>query len=277
MLALGAAFFFEPKYLLSAIALVLLKGWAWLAWSVGLGAPILIAVFIFRNHDWIKWTWEGTYTAAKRMGDLRVKYRWYDWVPWFTADSFLYALPWLFVSAYFNPDWKFWLPAVLYGLMMGWSKAIRQNHLLPFAPWIALAGMPPLAVLALVMWDLVPAGFYIGDIWKRHYQALKDNNTNAREIGEWLRDQEGTLWVNDFHPAVYIYARKKFNYHLLEHLELNAASPERRELMKQEWESNPPTLVVEGPKKGVSFMAQGYHLIAKSKDEAYHVFRRYYA
>jgi hypothetical protein len=217
---------------------------------------------------------EGAYTAAKRMGAIRVKNEWYDWVPWFTADSFLYVLPWIFVAVYFYPDWKFWLPAILYGIMIGLSKAIRENHMLAFAPWIALSGMPPIAVLALVAWDMISAGFYLGDIWKRHYGALRNDNIAAREMGEYMRDKPGTLWVNDFHAAIYIYARKRFNYHILEHLELNNISPERRAEMEKEWETNPPDWVVEGPKKGVNFMGEGYEVVARNRIDTYRAYRR---
>ena len=277
VIMLGLAFFYEPKYLFSAIAIVFLKGMPWLYVALALGSPLLILVFLFRKHDWVKWTWEGSYTAAKRMGDLRVKYKWYNWAPWYTVDGLQYALPWIFMGALANPDWRFWLPAALYLLMIGLSRAIRQNHYLPLAAWVATAGIHPYAVLALVCWDLVCSGFLLGDIWDRHYGSLRANNINAREIGEWIRDKPGTLWVNDFHPAVYIYARKKFNYHLLEHLELNAASPERRELMKKKWETDPPDMVVLGPKNGVQFVGNGYSIVAKSGDNEYRVFRRYYA
>jgi hypothetical protein len=251
---------------------VLLKGLPWLGWSFAFGVPILAVVLIFRKHDWIKWTWESSWTAPQRMGALRKTIDGYCWAPWFTCDSFLYSLPWIFVGVLAKSDWKFWLPCALYALMIGLSRAIRENHMLAFVPWIALAGMSPLAVLALVCWDLVSGGFYLGDIWRRHYQALWSFNITAREMGEFMKDKPGTLWVNDFHSGVYLYSGKKFNYHLLEHLELNTVSPERRAQMQAEWETNPPDWVVEGPKRGVSFVGQGYRFVARNKVDTYRVY-----
>jgi hypothetical protein len=208
------------------------------------------------------------------MGKQRVEKLLYGWVPWFTAETMLYILPWLFVAVWFKPDWVYWLPAFLYLIMVGYSKAMRQNHMLPLAAWIAMAGMPWIAVAALVSWEFISAGFYIGDIWKRHYGALWRDNIDAREMGEFLRQQEGSLWVNDYHTGVYIYARKPCKWHMTEQAEMNTILTDRRMKFMQAWKEHQPDLIIQGKKCGARFDPAGYKVIAKHKSGNYEVFRR---
>jgi len=147
--------------------------------------------------------------------------------------------------------------------------------MIPLAAWIALSGMPWLAVCAIIAWEWISSGFYIGDIWKRHYGALWRDNVDVREIGEYLRNEEGRLWVNDYHPGVYIYARKKCDWFLTEQAEMNTVLTERREKMSKLFTERPPDIIVQGKKCGAKFDPRGYKLVAKHRDGSYQVYRRY--
>jgi len=164
--ALGLAVFFEPKLLLTLILIVALQGY-WIPALVYLAAAAILLLLIPRQ--WLRWTWESSFTIPKRMGKLRVEHRLYaDWVPWYSSQAMLYILPWVYLAVVARPEWQYWLPAVAYALMIGYSKVIRQNHMLPLVAWIVCAGISPLAILALVALDFVSAGLYLGDIWLRH-------------------------------------------------------------------------------------------------------------
>lgn len=270
-LSLGLACFFEPKLLLSAAALIAFKGW-YIPAMIAL-IPAVIVWFLLPK-DWRKWTWEGSFTIPKRMGKQRVEKRLYEWSPWFTSDALLYTLPWIFVAVMSKPDWQYWFPAALYALMIGYSKVLRQNHMLPFAAWIACAGIPPFYVLALVCWDFLTAGLYLGDIWSRHYGSLWRDNIAAREMGEFLRDKPGSLWVDDYHTAIYIHARKPCPWKLTEQAEMNSILTERREEMKKLFDAAPPEFVVVGEKIGAKFSPVGYRVIAKHRDGLYIVYKK---
>lgn len=257
--AMGVAVAFEPKLMLAFAAMVLLKGWYLPVLAYGI---LAIGVWFALPKQWREWIWESTITIPKRMGEVRVKHRLYPWQPWYTANAYLYSLPWILAAVVANPDWKYWLAPALYMLMVGYSKAHRQNHMLPLAAWIALSGMNWWIVLALFAWDWLSAGFYLGDIWGRFYVSLQQANISARRVGEWLRDKPGSLWLNDFHTAVHIYSRKPVEYHMLEQLEINYVETERREAMKKEIEANPPDWIVMGRNPGVSFKSDAYMKVA---------------
>ena len=270
-LAMGAACFFEPKLIASLLALVVIKAWYPQAAIYGI---IALTFWFILPKEWRTWTWEGSFTIPKLMGKQRVAKVLYVWTPWFTAETMLYILPWLFVAVLLRPDWVYWLPAFLYLIMVGYSKAMRQNHMLPLAAWIAMAGMPWIAAAALVAWDFISSGFYAGDIWKRHYGALWQDNIDAREIGEYLRQQPGTLWVNDYHTGIYVHARKPCKWHMTEQAEMNTILVDRRVEFIKTWHDTPPDLIVQGKKCGARFDPAGYRVVAKHKSGKYEVYRK---
>ena len=270
-MAMGIACFFEPKLIASLVAMVFIKAWYPQALIYGI---IALVLWFLLPVDWRKWTWEGSFTIPRLMGKQRVEKKLYGWVPWFTAETMLYILPWLYAGVYYKPDIIYWIPAFLYLIMVGYSKAMRQNHMLPLAAWIALAGMPWIAVCALVALEWISAGFYIGDIWKRHYGALWRDNIDVREMGAFLKEQNGTLWVNDYHPGLYVYSGKKCTWKLTEQAEMNTVLVDRREQMKELFMEHPPDLIVQGKKCGARFDPTGYRTIAKHRSGNYEVFRR---
>lgn len=273
VIVIGLACFFEPKLMLAAAAMVLLKGVEATVFAGICGAVLGLFVFTQRNKDWVKWTWESSFTVPRLVGKQRVECKLYQWVPWFTAESMLYVLPWIFAAVMARPDWMYWLPAALYMIMIGYTKVIRQNHLIPLVAWITCAGISPFFLIALLSWDFISAGFYIGDIWKRHYGALWRDNIIAREIGTWLRDKPGTLWVNDYQTAIYIYARKKCPWHIIEQAELNTSLKDRRQKMIETFNKTPADYVVVGSRCGAHFGTANYRVAAEHKEGGYKVYQ----
>jgi hypothetical protein len=187
-----------------------------------------------------------------------------EWVPWFTASGLLYILPWLWFAVVARPDLLYWIPAICYAGVLGLGKVIRQNHLIPFIPWLAMSAMASGVVVILALVDFVAAGFYFGDIWRRHYTSLAAMNEDARAAGEWLKDKQGIAWVNGIHTGIYIYAEKCVPFGLAEQIEIREVATERRVAMKAAFKADPPEWVVQGVAPGVEFSPRGY----KSRAEA---------
>lgn len=255
----AAAVFYEPKLLFTFAALIVIKGW-WL-FTLFLAVWGGLTILIFRKEQWFRWLWEATVTIPGRMTKERRDKKLYDFQPWFTAQGMIYIMPWLFLAAASSREsvW-FWVPACIYLITLGLGYAIRQNHMIPLAAWIAV-GMDNsmiLPALALILADWTAAGYYLGDLWGRFYIGLQQRNAEAREAGEYLYPMTGTLWVNELHTAVYIYARKPVQFGLAEQIEIREVAHERRETMKRQWKKDPPNWVVTGVSAAVQFRGDGY-------------------
>ena len=253
------AVFYEPKFLFAFIALIVIQGW----WMPAILASIWggVTILLFHKRQWFKWIWEGSFTIPMRMTKERKKKRFYGWQPFFTAKGMMYILPWLLLAVLYNSQpWYFWIPACLYLVTLGLGYAIRENHLIPLAAWIAVGwgGNMILPAILLVAADWISAGFYLGDIWARFYMGLAQRNEEARVVGELLKGRPGSLWVNELHTAVYIYARKPVPFGLCEQIEIRETAHERRALMKKRWLSHPPKWVVNGISAAVHFKGDGY-------------------
>jgi len=258
---MAAAVFYEPKLLFAFGVLIVIKGW-WLFTLLLLCWAGLIWLFC-RKEDWFKWIWESSWTIPKRMDVVRRKEKLYDWMPFFTSKGFMYILPWVFLGVIFSGQpWWYWIPMCVYLITLGMGYAIRENHLIPLAAWLAVGwqGTAILPALALIWTDWISAGFYLGDIWMRHYQGLKERNAEARRVGEWLKGKAGALWVNELHSAVYIYARKPVPFGLCEQIEIREVAHERRNRMKIYFKMQPPEWVVCGLSAAITFRANGYRL-----------------
>lgn len=243
------AVLFEPK---------LAPSFAILYWKVALTlAPIgILAYLVLRNNQWFRWLWESSVVIPARIGVGRKGL--YEWMPWFTANTLMYSLPWLGLALFARPDVMYWLPAATFLLVTIAGRAVRQNHLLPLIPWIALSGMPPLQIGLLCAADFIAGGFYFGNLWNRFYGALDEMNAEAEKIGSWLRDKSGTLYVNGIHSAIYIHARKKVSFGFAEQIEIRESAHERRAEMVRRWRECPPDWVVVGAAPGVNFTPNGY-------------------
>lgn len=256
-LAMGIAIFNEPKLVVSGIAMTFIYHW-WIPVGVYLTLCTVMAVIVWkRKPEWVGWLLESAWVIPKRMGDVRRKVGQYGWAPWFTSQSFLYIMPWLYIAVRSNASWTYWLPPALFLVMLGASKAVRQNHLIPLAAWVAMSQPEAWWVMALFLWDMVSGGLYLGDIWHRFYIGLLQPNLDAEHAGKWLRNKPGTIWVNTYHTAVYLHARKPVLYGMTEQYEINRVATERRALMMEKFKSGPPDWVVDG-EGGIKFGGQGY-------------------
>jgi len=195
-----------------------------------------------------------------RITKYRRKAVFHTWVPSYTAAMLIYILPWMVFAVYAKPDILYWLPALGYLIFNSIGYAIRQNHFIPIIPWIVLSGIPGWLILTLIAVDLMASGFYLGDIWDRFYPWMVKNNKEAEQAGKWLRDKEGTIWVNGLHSGIYIHARKPILYGMAEQVEIRENSHERRERMLNEWKANPPDWVVLGEGPSINFNGKGYKL-----------------
>lgn len=250
------ATFYEPKLAPSFLAVAVIQGWVWLILPALLCLGVLI---VYRNSQWFKWLWESSVIIPARIGTTRNQETWF---PWFTSNPVLYVLPWVMLGVYYKPDFLFWLPPLLYVVFVALGKAIRSNHLIPLVPWFAMADIPMVFVVGLVVMDMISSGFYFGDLWLRYYPALAKINDEAKTTGEWLRDKAGTLYVNSIQSAVYVYARKPLSLGMTEQIEIREVAKERRERMAKRWRETPPDWVVCGDVPGIVFKPIGYQKVA---------------
>lgn len=133
--------------------------------------------------------------------------------------------------------------------------------MMPVIAWIAGAGMPVEIAIALTIIDYSAAGLYIGDIWNRFYSGMKQTIEDARKIGLALRELQGTLWVNSTNPEIYIWAKKKPPYGMLELVEINHVAIERREKMLIRLYEYPADWIVDMPGGvGIHYDFKGYRL-----------------
>jgi hypothetical protein len=253
---------YEPKLLFSFITIIVgYKLW----YMIPIVIILSIIVFFVIPYDWYVWLIEGNLTIPKRMAKLRKDLKLYNNpMPWYTARGYLHILPWLLVGIYYKPNIMYWLPAFVYLILSHIGLAVRPNHLIILIPWVVFAGIPMEFVLGLVIIEWITSWFYIGDLWLRFYYGLADANKEAKRMGEFLRDKEGTMWVQDMHSGIYIYARKPIMYGLAEQIEIREVARERRDRMKLAWMNSPPDWVVAGGRVCMKFNGNGYKLFAKS-------------
>lgn len=268
-LFLLATIFVEPKYLPAGIAMAIIGGWwqtiplifAGLLTAAGIVAMISkLTVYSFKEI--LEWIIESSITIPVKMSKYRKDLA--QWMPWWTAEVLLFVLPWVVAAAAARPDLLFWMPAILYVAFICLGFTIRPYHLLPIVPFIAAAGIQPETVWMLASIEFLTAGFYLGDIWARHYRFYASVVKSAKDVGEWLKDKPGMIWVNGMHTHIYIYARKKVPYGLAEQIEINDVVPGRRKLMKEEWKKDPPKWVVVTDNQKVRFEPNGYSLEAEA-------------
>lgn len=264
------AVLFEPKMLLSFAAVIVFKEWYLQAAVISAGLIIILLMFRYIRKEWFDWIWESSVSLPRQLQVARQDGKvLHKWMPWFTAQGVLYIVPWLGASVIAKPDWQFWLPALLYFLFICYGRVIRPNHLIPLIPWIVL-GMTTSSItysttliVILLITDLAASGFYMGDIWYRFYMGLHAPNIEAKEMGEWLKDKPGTLWVNGYHTAIHIWAQKPVMYSMTEQAEINTIT-DRRDAMVRKWKANPPDWVVDMPQRGIPFNGVGYKALAQS-------------
>lgn len=257
------AVLYEPKLIAAMIPWVIIQGY-WVpagAWVVA-GGLIALSIWYFK-HDWWEWLIEANLTIPKRMNEARKGS--YPFMPHYTANVFIYAGMWLAAAVIAKPDPLYWIPAVSFLLLMLMGRVVRPNHLLPLAAWIAAAGMSPAWVIALVSVDAISAGLYLGDIWGRFYPGLRNIIKEAREVGNWIKDKSGSLWVNSMYSEIYIWSGKAPLYGMTEQVEICTVAKERRKKMQTKFAKNPPDWVVNQPGYGpMQFDPTGFRLVARS-------------
>jgi hypothetical protein len=266
------AVIYEPKLIVALIAWGASGGFWWQSMAYLGGGLILLGLIWYFKHDWFEWLIEANLTIPKRMSENRkmakkMGDKVFSWMPSFTANVFLYVGTWIAFSIIAKPNLLYWLPALLYLLLMFAGRVIRPNHLIPLIPWVAASGLNPAPVIALVGVDTVSAGFYLGNIWMRFYTGLKDVIKDSRVIGNWIKDKSGDLWVNSMHSEIYIWSGKPPIYGMTEQVEIASVASERRKQMKNRYHKNPPEWVVTDTMSKttpITFDPGGYHLVAKS-------------
>lgn len=264
---------FEPKLLPAAIVVSLLfpSWWPALMVCLATSAGVAAIVFFFWPDMW-KWLVESNLTVTKRITQMRYHLAkdGHDYTIWASMGA-MYTLPWLALAIMNNPDPLYWLAPASYLIVIASGLAVRSNHYIPLAPWIALA-LPEAAILALVVTDLVSGFGYWKNIWKRFYSGLDQMNNEAQEIGQWLRDKVGALWVNDIHTGINIYSGKPPLFGLAEQIEIRENAVERRQVMRAAFKDNPPDWVVVGPQPGLKFSGNGYKAVKQTS--LYMVYRK---
>lgn len=266
------AVIYEPKLIVALLPWVAFRGFWWQSGAYLLIGLVIIAAIWYYRHEWFEWLKEANLTIPKRMNVARKGL--YPWMPHFTAEGFLYTGMWAAVAVVTKPDIIYWMPAILYVLFMFAGRVIRPNHLLPLIGWLAAAGLNPAYVIALSCVDTVSAGFYLGDIWGRFYPGLRDIIKETRNIGEWLKDKHGALWLNTMHSEIHIWSGKPPIYGMTEQIEIAQVAKERRRKMLPRFAKNPPDWVVHQPGHSTRFDPNGYrpvlkgnHFIVYKKDE----------
>jgi len=273
MALLVVATLYEPKLVVATGLMTLIKvQTVWLP-TVVYGAVIGAAAYMlwrYRRSEWDVLV-ESAYTIPKRMISSRKGL--YKFMPSFTSIPFMYILPWLFAGIYSKPEILYWLPAIVLIAFQFLGKVIRPNHLLPLAAWVAAAGIRPEIVFALATTDLLSAGLYIGNIWARFYPYLDAITRDAKQIGEWLKDKPGTLWVNSMWAQIYLYANKKPTYGMMEIIEVNDVATERRNAMVELIKQHPPDWIVTDETARVGYDYGKYRNVAKVNN--FVVYKRY--
>jgi len=251
------ALFVEPKLIFSVL---FTDGRIWFAYAAIAG---LIIYILFRKKEWFGYLWESSVIIPARIGKNRTGEFYKMWFPWFTASGLTYIVPWSCFAVLARPDLLYWLPAIVYVIFIFFGKAVRQNHFLPLIPWIVLSGMSPVNIGILIAVDFISSGFHFGNTWARNYQILDEINEEAEAIGNLLRINPGTLYVNGIHSGIYIYARKPVSLGFAEQIEIREVAIERRKIMVQHWKENPPDWVVIGESPGVDFQPRGYREVER--------------
>lgn len=260
------AVLYDPKLAFSFLVMGVIKLWyiPAIVWGI---IGLLSAMWIYSDRPKVwEWLWMSIIVIPKRMNEVRRKGKLYKWTPWWTREVLVYVLPWVMAAVWAKPDALYWLPAIAYVVLIGFGYVIRPNHLLPLAAWIAASGIDPKWALALVCFDLIAAGFYLGDNWERFYRLFGYAVQYGKHIGEWLKDKPGTLWVNSMHTQVYIYANKAVPYGLCEQIEIRETAHERRDEMIERWKRGQADWVVDEDSRGVNFKGTGYSLRVNSQN-----------
>lgn len=185
-------------------------------------------------------------------------------MPWYTSDVVLYVGPFMAAAILARPDLNYWLPMILYFAVIAAGFFIRAYHLILFVPFIALAGMDQTTAMILIAIDLISCGFYLGDIWERHYRFYANHVKAGRDTGLYLKDKPGTVWVNGMHSEIYVYAQKPVPFGLAEQIEINDVATERRDRMVAEWKIKQPDYVVITENPRMDFKPSGYKMAAQS-------------
>lgn len=273
MALLIVATLYEPKLIVATGLMTLIKvQTVWLP-TVVYGAVIGAGAYLLWRYRRSAWDVlvESAYTIPKRMISSRKGL--YKFMPSYTANPVMYILPWLFAGVYSKPEILYWLPAIVLIAFQFLGKVIRPNHLLPLAAWVAAAGIRPEIVFALATTDLLSAGLYIGNIWARFYPYLDAITRDAKQIGEWLKDKPGILWVNSMWAQIYMYANKKPHYGMMEIIEVSEVATERRNAMVELIKQHPPDWIVTDETARVGYDYGKYRNVAKVNN--FVVYKRY--
>lgn len=256
------AVLYEPKLIVAIIPWTILGGYWWQSMTYIAAGLVGLFLIWYLRHDWYEWLVEANITIPRRMNKGRKGV--YPFMPSFTAFSLLYVGMWGATAIIGKPNIMYWIPAICYLAFMFLGRVIRPNHLLPLVPWIAAAGLNPAYVIALFSVDTVSAGFYLGDIWIRFYPGLRDIIIETREVGEWIKEKSGLLWVNSMHSEIYIWSGRKPKYGMTEQIEIAQVAAERREKMIIHIAKEQPVWIIAQNNAPIKVDLTGYKVVAQS-------------
>jgi len=258
--------FVESKAIVLMIPLFLFNGW-YLQLGIAFGIAGLVAILIRLLYPKVwGYLWEANIVIAGRLRQYRINCIKNECV---YGDNYMcsglgHILPWVLIGVANKPDIAYWIPIAMYMALIFFGIAVRPNHFIVLIPWVILAGIPWQIVLALCAADVLSALGYWKHIWIRFYPAIHNMNYEGREIGLYLKDKPGTLWVNSMNTGIYVYAQKKPYNGFCEQVEMNDTVHERRKAWVEKWKENPPDWVVKGVGSGYKFEPRaGYKLVAK--------------
>lgn len=218
---------------------------------------LAIAGLALVNMDLLRRIWYGTFEIPRRMAKHRIPLLWTNYL----ATPLLLVIPLVMLSIYAGISPVILLACASYAILNTFGRVWRSNHMLPLAMLAACLPSPGLAALYL-LFEMVSAGFYLGDVWVTVYPNIVGPLVTSRALGEELASQKGTLWVNNWWTQIYIYARKRPFYGARQ-MEITGIIEETVKPELQRVIDNPPDVIVLGPGGAQVDVPRHYHNIGK--------------
>jgi len=255
---------YEPKLIVATGLMVLVKCQTLLVPALAYSGVVVGALMLLRyeKREVFDWLVESSYTIPKRVQKSRKGL--YPFMPGFTSTALLFTLPWLVAAIFARPEPLYWIPPLAFLAFQFTGKVVRPNHLIPLVAWIAAAGIKPEFVYALAATDFISSGLYLGDIWMRFYPNIAGIVKDAKKVGEWIKDKDGSLWVNSMWAQIYAYSGKKPEYGM-SIVEVSMAAAERGKAALKKIHNKPPDWIVVSDDIDIDYDYSKYDSVAKSR------------
>lgn len=253
-LCVALAVAFNLKLAPSGIVLLVARG-AWLPLA-GLAGGGLVALALWRLWwpNGLRATWYGAITVARRMAAWR-RERGQPILPtWssYVATPLLLVAPAVAAALWANPDPVLWATVATYVVVNLFGRTWRPYHWIPLA--VVAVAAPPSAAFVLIA-DWLSNRGYLADASATTRDGVARRRYEVRALGRQLRALPGTLWLEDEHTQLYIYARKRPAFPFVEQVEIRHVAPERR--ASRAGGRAAPEIVVLGP-NSIQVVPRGY-------------------